>query len=89
MFTDIAGNLIEEGDIIKMFHFIGTRRKKHFIYKQVGEFNHDKKWFICFHLPIKEGSGRFILDKDICKISLVIQTNNINKNLKASKFTGF
>lgn len=33
-FYDKRGIPIERGDIVKVFHFIGARRKKHYMYKQ-------------------------------------------------------
>lgn len=32
---DINGRRVEEFDVLKVFHFIGARRKKHYMYKQV------------------------------------------------------
>lgn len=32
---DKTGRPIHEGDVIKLFHFFGARRKKHFMYKHV------------------------------------------------------
>lgn len=31
---DKTGRQIERGDVLKVFHFIGARRKRHFMYKQ-------------------------------------------------------
>lgn len=31
---DKNGRQIERGDILKVFHFIGARKKRHFMYKQ-------------------------------------------------------
>lgn len=31
---DKRGIPIERGDVVKVFHFIGARRKRHFMYKQ-------------------------------------------------------
>lgn len=32
---DKTGRQIERGDILKVFHFVGSRNKRHFMYKQV------------------------------------------------------
>ena len=34
---DKNGLPIRQGDIVKMFHFIGARGKRHYMYKQAGE----------------------------------------------------
>ncbi len=34
-FFDKAGNQIKEFDVLKVFHFIGARRKRHYMYKLV------------------------------------------------------
>lgn len=45
--TDKKGYPLEEFDIIKVFHFIGMRRKKHYMYKQIGLYNNK---LVAFHL---------------------------------------
>ena len=37
---DKTGREIKEHDILKIFHFIGARRKRHYMYKQVGKIVH-------------------------------------------------
>lgn len=34
MATDKDGRRIEPGDVLKVFHFVGARRKRHYMYKQ-------------------------------------------------------
>lgn len=43
------------GDILKVFHFIGARRKKYFMYKQVVGFQpyHPNKFYQVSHLNMK------------------------------------
>jgi hypothetical protein len=41
MFVDKYGREIEEFDVIKVFHFIGARRKKHYMYKIAIKYNGD------------------------------------------------
>ena len=31
---DKAGRVIQPGDVLKVFHFVGARRKRHYMYKQ-------------------------------------------------------
>jgi hypothetical protein len=33
-FTDSAGNEFIPGDIVRMFHFTGARKRKHYMYKR-------------------------------------------------------
>jgi hypothetical protein len=35
---DQTGTTIKPGDILKVFHFIGARRKRHYMYKQAVEY---------------------------------------------------
>ncbi len=35
---DKAGSEIKPGAVLKVFHFIGARRKRHFMYKQAVEY---------------------------------------------------
>lgn len=34
-FYDGKGNIISEFDVLKVFHFIGARRKRHYMYKWI------------------------------------------------------
>jgi hypothetical protein len=34
---DASGRQIMRGDVLKVFHFVGTRRKRHYMYKQALE----------------------------------------------------
>lgn len=55
---------IRVGDVLKVFHFVGARRKKHFMYKQVvrtqwlGGYGNKPKvlYFFVSHLNLKENS---------------------------------
>lgn len=67
IFFDKKGREIKEFDLLKVFHFIGARRKKHYMYKWVRiKTIADKKFFMGMHL-MKTG-GEFYLgavaDKD-------------------------
>ena len=39
MIRDKNGREIREGDVLKVFHFTGARRKRYYMYKLVAEFN--------------------------------------------------
>ena len=49
------------GDVLKVFHFTGSRRKKHFMYKQVvgvqSNFNSSHERFKISHLTNSEKNG--------------------------------
>lgn len=72
MLYDKRGYPINEGDILKVFHFIGSRKKKHFMYKQVGSYalmgGPDKPYLMVHHLPYQEPKpnqpGYYILFDD-------------------------
>ncbi|HKF95121.1 MAG TPA: hypothetical protein VKB96_11095 [Gammaproteobacteria bacterium] len=54
---DKHGREIMIGDIIKVFHFIGARRKRHYMYKQVireGVFSDEAPYFILSHLSMND-----------------------------------
>lgn len=58
---------IMQGDIVKVFHFVGARRKRHYMYKQVvGERllgkNQFAYWYLS-HLSQREDDG-YLLAKD-------------------------
>lgn len=36
--TDARGCEIKPGDVIRVFHFVGARRKRHYMYKQALEY---------------------------------------------------
>lgn len=44
-FTDKNGNEFIDCDIVKVFHFVGARRKRHYMYKRI---RHNDKGQICF-----------------------------------------
>ena len=50
---DSVGNEIHERAILRVFHFIGPRKRKEFMYKQVGGTKNGMTWIR--HLPIKPG----------------------------------
>lgn len=57
---DKFGREIMLGDILKVFHFVGLRNKRHYMYKQVVAERVCKSpphyWFLS-HLNLREGDG--------------------------------
>lgn len=52
---DKHGTPIERGDVVKVFHFIGARRKRHYMYKQclgpqLLHPSHDEPYMMFSHL---------------------------------------
>ena len=72
---DKNGIEIEEFDLLKVFHFIGARRKKYYIYTWVKKVN-DK--LVCFHLD-GENPDYFILFALKNENFEIIQSNNWKK----------
>lgn len=67
---------IQDGDILKVFHFIGERRKKHYMYKMAGVYINKglecaDAYLVIYHLPHEKGSyyehadGRILQDYEI------------------------
>lgn len=65
-FYDSHNNKIKEFDVVKVFHFTGARRKKHYMYKWIRK---DSKGKLCFcHLDSdKEEMIRLSI---VCKSTL-------------------
>lgn len=62
MLTDKRGIPIVRGDIVKVFHFTGARRKRHYMYKQclgpqLLHPSHDKPYMLFSHLNFVEARG--------------------------------
>lgn len=54
VFKDKNGVIVEEFDVLKVFHFVGKRNKKHFMYKWAK----NKDGYLFFdHLEGPSGSG--------------------------------
>lgn len=56
---DKRGIPIERGDIVKVFHFVGARRKRHYMYKQcLGHEllhpSHDQPYVLFSHLNFQD-----------------------------------
>lgn len=71
---DIVGNEIHPGAILKVFHFYGSRNRKHFMYKKVngivekGGF----KYYEISHLS-DEGSYYIPANVEVLKDTVVVQ----------------
>ncbi len=76
MCYDKRGTPIIRGDIVKVFHFTGARRKRHYMYKQcLGEqflhSSHDHKYMFFSHLnfqddgPYTVSIGKHLSDYEI------------------------
>lgn len=64
---DKTGREIMQGDVLKVFHFVGCRGKRHYMYKQVVEerrlgANCNPYWFVS-HLSQRYNDG-YLLAKD-------------------------
>lgn len=47
---DQTGRKIEPGNVLRVFHFVGARRKRHYMYKQAVEYVKDGRWLKISHL---------------------------------------
>lgn len=58
---DMRGIPIERGDIVKVFHFVGARRKRHYMYKQClgpGSYKNGRETYVFFsHLNFNNEIG--------------------------------
>lgn len=74
---DKNGIPILKGDVLKVFHFIGARREKHFMYKQVlgfKEFGKNKsKYMELSHLDLESNSYFELIDGRILKDYEIVQ----------------
>jgi|WetSurMetagenome_2_1015567.scaffolds.fasta_scaffold463515_2 hypothetical protein len=89
---DCVGNEIHEGAILKVYHFTGSKKRKHFMYKQVGKIVNEKNNLREIkHLPIGKDGGYYKKDDTVLLDSVVVQCScefHIYNNLKLSKFHG-
>lgn len=77
MAKDKDGRRIEPGDVLKVFHFVGARRKRHYMYKQA--LRYEKGRLVISHLNRIDdsepwetgknfytvGDGEFLIDSQI------------------------
>lgn len=73
---DKKGQEIQKLDLLKVFHFIGARNKKHYMYKWVGEINTQ---LVCYHLDDSEELFYSLLchhvdENNICKDIEIVQS---------------
>lgn len=75
-YYDKTGRKIEEFDVLKVYHFTGARRKKHYMYKQVIlEESKGKFYYKCLHLTDRSESGHWL--KAVCKNQRITFTSEI------------
>lgn len=64
---DKSGRQIMRGDILKVFHFVGARRKRHYMYKQaldtvmLGK-NNPTPWLKISHLDLSDGMDAYYVE---------------------------
>ena len=68
MLYDKRGIPIHEGDVLKMFHFIGARRKKYYMYKWVVV----RDGHLCGH-HLGRGSSVFYLSQELLRDTEIVQ----------------
>ena len=73
---DKYGRVIEPYDILKVFHFIGARGKKHYIYKRVMEYAKDTDYLIIEHLS---SEGWYSPNKDMSPNIEIVQSKHWRK----------
>ena len=80
---DSVGNKIHEGAILRVYHFTGARNRKHYMYKQVGEYSEKHNAWKVYHLPIKGFLWKdYYYETDFSR-SVVVESNlDIKKNPK-------
>lgn len=74
---DKNGMIIHVGDVLKVFHFIGSRRKKHYMYKQpiaIVELGQDKNLYLKIsHLDMSNDYYWELLDGRTLKDYEIVQ----------------
>jgi len=86
-FIDSAGNEIKTGDIVRVFHFVNSyKRRKEFMYKQIGQFSPTKTQIYVMHLPVTANESGYYAKPEDFKDSVVVQRLEFEeKNLKRCK----
>ena len=81
---DSVGNELKPGDIVRVFHFINVyRRRKEFMYKQVGDYVKGEAMVRMLHLPINsDQDGYWATQKDFENSILVQRAKYEAGNLK-------
>lgn len=71
---DKVGNELHEGAILRVDHFVGSRNKKYYMYKQVGE-RHPNGRLKIYHLPKTNNGFYTVSNQEHLTDSLVVQCN--------------
>lgn len=65
---DAAGRQIMRGDVLKVFHFVGARKKRHYMYKQALDtvmLGKDPRPFLkVSHLDLSEGMDAYYVEPE-------------------------
>lgn len=74
---DKTGREIKIGDLLKIFHFVGARRKRHFMYQQVVEETHTAdglSWLKVDYLNLSGATYMVLCDERVRKDYEIIQS---------------
>ena len=66
VFYDSKGNELREFDVVKVFHFVGKRRKRHYMYKWIRK---DGSGHLCMQ-HLNDDVNRLVPLKAVCKRTL-------------------
>jgi hypothetical protein len=91
---DSVGNEIKKGCIVRMFHFVNRyKRRKEYMYKQIGEYSEYYKRFKVWHLPIDfkelEKDAYFYMGDEFGESCVVVNSpfsSYSDRNLKRNKY---
>ncbi len=86
IFYDSVGNELKPGDIIRMFHFVGARKRKHYMYKKfIGYETYNKVTIGIFNHLDGDGGFRSRDNEYQNKIVVVQRAKYEQANLRRSK----
>lgn len=73
MLYDKKGIPVREFDVLKMYHFTGARRKKHYMYKWVRKID---EHLVAWHLTDGKNNSWFKLDQQLLNDCEIVQGYN-------------
>lgn len=88
---DCIGNDVHEGAILKVFHFWGRRKRKNFMYKQVGGLTINQLYRKIHHLPFRLDAYYLKPTECILDDSVVVECTcdyHQTNDLKINRFFG-